>query len=342
MNGIRRNAVGLLVLVAATQVTRPLWAIDDQTKSTVRSLALEAQADYDAGRFSEAQQKFQQALAVLPVPTLCLWAARSLSKTGKLVQAAELYRRAISLKRNADWVGDGQERAQEEAKSELSALLPRLGKLRVIVKNAPPNARVSINQVVVPPSLLNAAQVVDPGDCEVVVRTSAETKTAKALVPEGGSEQITLVLHGSTTSSNPETPEATPEATPTKKLQPPPSTGSTMDVAAPSKSSAQRTWGWVGITVGALGIATGAVGGAFVVGQHSDAKTCSESLVDCKDLSVTDSYNRWRNISVAGFVVGGVATAVGVTLLLTSPSPTAQSSLHLRLSPGVLSLDGHF
>jgi hypothetical protein len=55
-----------------------------------------------------------------------------------------------------------------------------------------------------------------------------------------------------------------------------------------------------------------------------------------------DSYNRWRTASTAGFVVGALSTAAGVTLLLTSPKTASRSRIGLRVSPTSAELCGGF
>ena len=85
-----------------------------------RELARDAKHDYDRGHFDEASQKFQKAFFATEVPTLALWSARALVKQGKLVTAAEFYRRASQLQRNELWLGDAQEQAERASQARRS------------------------------------------------------------------------------------------------------------------------------------------------------------------------------------------------------------------------------
>jgi len=122
MHGELRSLVLVLTIVGFLNGTAR--AIDDSAKGAARALANEAKRDYDAGRFEEAGHKFQRAYEVAKVPTLALWAARSLAKQGQLVAASELYRQATRLTANELWIGDAQQVAQADAARELAELQP--------------------------------------------------------------------------------------------------------------------------------------------------------------------------------------------------------------------------
>jgi hypothetical protein len=49
-----------------------------------------------------------------------------------------------------------------------------------------------------------------------------------------------------------------------------------------------------------------------------------------------------RNISTAGFIVGGVGAAVGVTLLLWTPKPQYEPRMALWLGPSSAGVKGAF
>jgi Flp pilus assembly protein TadD len=82
------------VLAMAMFSSGAVYATDDNAKGAARELANQAKSDFDAGNFEEAGSKFQRAYEIAKVPTLAVWAARSLVKRGHLVAASELYRQA--------------------------------------------------------------------------------------------------------------------------------------------------------------------------------------------------------------------------------------------------------
>jgi len=117
----------------------------------------------------------------------------------------------------------------------------------------------------------------------------------------------------------PPTPPSGDSATATKPA-------ATTDAYGPPPGRAQRTWGYVSLGVGALGIAAGSILGVSAM-QRKD-----ESLTECDPVQT----NRCNSIgsairadartlgtaSTIGFIAGGVLVATGVTLLLTAPKGT--------------------
>jgi hypothetical protein len=83
----------------------------------------------------------------------------------------------------------------------------------------------------------------------------------------------------------------------------------------------QRVAGWAALGVGAAGLVAGSVTGVLVLSKKSDLEAnehCRGTECEKPAHGDVDSYNRLRTISGASFIVGGVAAAVGATLLLTS------------------------
>jgi hypothetical protein len=91
-------------------------------------------------------------------------------------------------------------------------------------------------------------------------------------------------------------------------------------VPATGGGGAQTTVGWVGIVVGGVGIATGAVAGVLAIGKHSTL--ASECPADCKQSDI-DSYHAIGALSTVGFIAGGVLAGAGLVLILTAPPRTS-------------------
>jgi hypothetical protein len=110
-----------------------------------------------------------------------------------------------------------------------------------------------------------------------------------------------------------------------------------------SKGKSQRTWGWIGVGTGAAGLALGLTTGIVVASKHGTlTDECGGTTCSPTQRSAVETYRTYRTLSTVGFIVGGVATTAGVTLLLTSPKQPAQPNVGLWLSPGTAGVRGAF
>jgi hypothetical protein len=350
------RAVLALMLVAVWSGTAR--ATDDVTKGAARDLANEAKRDFDAGSYEDAARKFQRAFEVTKVPMLAVWSARTLVKRGQLVAASELYRQAMLLAPNDLWVGNAQQQAQADAARELGELQPRVPKLRVQLDGAAPNdVVITIDNVALATALLGFDLPSDPGSRHIVGKRGAEIVEQTINLNEGERKDTLLKFNAATPSSAiavapfPAAQANQQAAGPTVVPQvpqgglpaaPAPTLAETQP--APRSGSAQRTWGWVALGVGAAGLLTGVVAGIDVA-ANSDLRgncpngTCNRSKVGSDSLN---SYNSMRNLSTAGFIVGGVGTAIGVTLLLWTPKQAAAPGMALWLGPSSAGVKGAF
>jgi hypothetical protein len=353
------SRVGLAVLMGMLAFAPLARAVDDSTKSAARELAKEAKHDFDQGRFAQASRKFQQAFTTTQVPTLALWAARSLVKQGQWVAAAELYRKATQLEKNELWIGNAQEQAQLQASDELEKLRPRVPRLVLQVEGASASeVEITIDEVSMPTSLIGVSRPTDPGERTIKGKHGAESVEQKFVLKEGEQRYVTLKfapkpnLATSTDSaaSNVVAARAEPDTPDLNRVSAPPqnpknSSKQRAEVSARDTSSnVQSTVGWVSTGIGAAGLVLGTAAGLIVKSRYSDYKSacpndkCDSTIAQDK----LDGYNSWRTLSTAGFIVGGIATAAGVTLLVTSPKHNNRGHIGLFISPSSAELRGAF
>ncbi|HMA95523.1 MAG TPA: hypothetical protein VKP30_22695 [Polyangiaceae bacterium] len=79
---------------------------------------------------------------------------------------------------------------------------------------------------------------------------------------------------------------------------------------------------WTSFGIGAAGLIVGSTTGFMALSKHSSLKDSGCTSDECFDSdlqSPMDSYNKLRPIAAAGFIVGGVGAAAGLTLWLTKP-----------------------
>lgn len=108
---------------------------------------------------------------------------------------------------------------------------------------------------------------------------------------------------------------------------------------APRGGSSQKTVGFVVAGVGVVGLAVGAITGLMAIGKNNDAKALCPTGGKCasqEGVDANDSAKSLGTVSTIGFVVGGIAVATGVVLVLTSPKssePGATAQRSLRIAP---------
>jgi hypothetical protein len=342
---------GLFVLLLA----QTSFALNDSDKEAIRGLSNDAAADYNNGKFEAAHDKFSRAYALAKVPKLAVWVARSNAKLGRLVSAYEYYRQAVRLPRNELWVGEAQELAQKDAEKELALLLPRLPKVKIAVEGVEANSvEVRIDGTVVPAELLGVERYLDPGMCEFVATRGTTVLRQVVELPEGGVKNIVLRFEPGLLDTAKPTPNSTEQSSSSSTVvvaTDRTKTARNSDLIHPSNAvatgQAQRTWGWVSIGVGVAGVLTGAVAGVIVAGKYSDLKSsCPGGTCDANESSDVESYRSMRTLSLTGFVVGGVGSALGLTLLLTSPrhadSSAKAAELGVWVTPESAGLRGSF
>lgn len=332
----------LLWSIAATSLS---YALSPGDKEAVRVLSNEAAKDFEGGRLEAAREKFLRAYAIAKVPRLALHTGRTSERLGRLVEAYELFREAIALERNELWLKQAQEQAQAEARGELLRLQPRLAKL-VIRLSGTTNCEVEVtlDDVAVPAALLGVKRYVDPGSRRIAGRCGTQKAEQQVNLAEGESKEV--VLEFSSAPPLPVVAESAPASTstPTRRASDQELRGMRDARAHPPRpGQIQRSAGWVGLAVGAAGVAVGSVAGAVVASKYGDLKAaCPDRRCQSARSGEVESYDRWQTVSTLGFVLGGIGAAAGLTLLLTSPKPNPASDLAMWITPGSASLRGRF
>jgi hypothetical protein len=135
-------------------------------------------------------------------------------------------------------------------------------------------------------------------------------------------------------------------------VMPPPATPPPpMATQAPNASSdtgnrdlhTRRQLGWIGVGIGAGVLTVGAASAAYVVWKRSQLQNDGCAGDQCPNSTFKSGvaqYNAARTVSTIGLIAGGTLAVAGVTLLLTSPTPEAKSSVGLMIGPGTLALAG--
>src|SRR5688572_21268129 len=121
--------VGVVALVSClATAAQAQGADDDASRAAARDMGYAGVEAFQQGDLPKALDKLDRAYRILRVPSLGLWLARALEKSGKLVEAAERYLEVTRMEaKGAD--AAVHKKAQGEAATERAALLPRIPNL---------------------------------------------------------------------------------------------------------------------------------------------------------------------------------------------------------------------
>ena len=264
---------------------------------------------FKSGDYARAARLLSEDLSVHPWPTVAYYAGLAHEKSEKLVEAAELYRRAAALAPR----GTGEElklerKAQSDAAGRLAALEPRIAQLTLHIEpGTSQGVTVTLDGASVPVASLSESMFLLPGSHSVAASAQCGDQDASeqrsVTLARGQHEQLTLNLQcpAPPAPSHPSTVGSGPAAAP---MTPP---------AEPERARIWRTVGWVGVGVGSAALAASAVTAA--AGESIRADGCNEDN-ECDSRDDVDTYKSLRSWSTVGFWVGLPVLAAGVGALL--------------------------
>jgi len=294
-------------------------ATDDGSRAAARDLGTSGVEAFQKGDFNTASEKLEKAFQVLRVPSIGLWSARALEKTGKLVKASERYR-AVGLLEISAGQATIQRQAQTDAATELAALTPRLAAITVQIEGGEQgDLKVSVDGLGMAKELIGERRPADPGKHVVEAWQGAKRASAEVQLTEG--EATTVVLRFDAASA-PVAPSNTPAPaeSPVKDHQ---AGGSGL---TPQRKAALAVGG-----LGVVGVAVGAIFGFKAKSKlHDSDRYCTgDACTDQRGVDLNNEAKQAGTISTIGFIIGGVGLAGGTALWLTAPHETGVTQVGL-------------
>jgi hypothetical protein len=290
---VPRWILGLTFAGAACFATHDAWAqpVDDATRSSARQLADEAIDLFDKGDYAGALLKYEHADALVHLPTLQVREARCLDKLGRLVEAAERYVAVTRMELPSDALQVHRD-ALADAEKELAAVRERIPSLIITVVGAR-DAKVTIDDAVIPSTLWGEKRAVDPGRHHVALESGTKHLSRDVDVHEH--EVVPVDLEVASASEAPRV-----------------------------ESAGVGPTGVAGIVVGVIGVlgmGAGVVTGALAKSSYDDAFTeqhCAKQggAIACDDGSRLRAARSTANIGTGLFAAGGALTATGLVLLI--------------------------
>lgn len=329
-----------LCVMFACSVSVPVHARgagDGETPSSVRAaveLGYQALALYQRGQFEAAFLQFSAAEKLAHSPVFALHMGLCLIEMGRWQEARGAFSVAASEQLSADPPPSWKE-ATERAKSELSALSRRMPKLDIQVEGAP-RRQVTLfldeRRVV----LTRSELTLDPGPHDIVVSHAGQERRRRVTLTPGQTAIETFTF------------DAVAAAGPEHET-PPAHAASSADSSTRTDTERQlpaadggRPWMWGAFSIAAAGLAVGSVSGTWAIIEKSRLP-CEGRVCEDGSQQETDEVERLANVATVGFVVAGVAGAVGLTLLWTSDDDgDAPAKVSWVLGPTAVGIHGHF
>jgi len=293
--------------------------VDDATRSAARQLATDGSTAYQADDYAQAYDRFNRAYQLVHVPTVGIWAARSLLKLGRFVEASERYLEVARTPLATDAPPEHL-KAQKAANDERALLMPRIPSVRVLLEGADASDTfVSLNDELLPAALVGVNRPVDPGKWRFKGVRGEQVVEANVDLPEGVSRDVTLTF--------PKLSHVKPSAVPPPSSAPPP-----VAAAPPPQlfGAPDHTLAYVAFGVGGAALITGGIFGGLALSQKSDLDgQCPDRQCTPAHHSDNDSYETKKLVSGVGLIAGAALVGAGVVLYFTAPSPAAEQ--HARL-----------
>lgn len=321
--------------------------VTPEQKAAAQALFDDAKRLASEGKYADACPKFATSQKMDPSVSTQFKLADCEEHLGKTATAWALYLDVLAASR-------GQRDKEEFAQKRVDAIVPKLTRMTLDVKDKTPGLEVRRDGVVMDPAAWRTALPVDPGP---------HLFAASAPGKRSWSATISVSGEGKTVDVPIPVLDSAPAASATAPAMPPPSASSSSAIStppppatssSPATAESKQTWTTTrtaGVVVGGVGVASlivGAITGAIAISKNNEAlqpENCvTKSLCTQHGLDLTSSAKTAAGISTATFLIGGVAVASGVVLFAVGGNKPAggEARLSLALHPNGASLRGNF
>jgi len=335
----------ILAIAIATGPFASALAGPAEDKATARELAKEGIAAEKKGDCHAAIDRLERAESLFHAPPHLQYLARCYTKVGRLVDAAETWRK-LMLEPLAANAPPAFKDAVAEATAELPKIEPRLARLTLKTAEKYDALVVEVDGKSWPTAALDVARVIDPGKHVVRARASGyKTKENKIEIGEGKSDSVTITLEAGVDPGVPPVASTSASATTTATAAP------TTTATAPRGRSPLVAVGFVTAGVGLLAVGAGIFTGMSANKKFEDLDKDCPNRASCT--GVADLEQRKtdiRQLETATNILligGGILAVAGLSMVLFAPSRQAGSTaMTLQFSPvasgGHVALTGSF
>ena len=298
-----------LGFVAILGLASPAWAQASwKYKAEAQKLVNEGLKHDKAEAWQEAREAFEAAIALNDTPKARYYLAKALVNLRLLIEAREHAQAAADNPRAGWW----------DRKNSRELLKKIEDSIAHITLRVPPDfqGKVYLGDVPLSSSDFGSRLEVNPGTIRILAESAGFFPFEKNMnLRDGADETITVEL------------EPEPVDTVTQKEE---------EATLSTEGSSQKTWGYVSLAVGGVGLVAGTAFGLMAKNTRNDLEAaCIDDV--CSE-NQRDAYDRGKmqaHISTAGFIVGGVGLGLGAVLLLTGPKEAEKEAETARWQPYV-------
>ena len=348
------KVVRLPIYITALAVLCPTMAKASPDTSQValaNQLFDDAEKLMGTSRATEACPKYAESQRLDPQLGTLLHLGACYVKVGKTASAW------ASFKDAADLAARKHDEREAVARQYLAVLELQLSRLSIeVAMDAPPSIEVKRDGEPFGRAAWGSPMPIDPGphvitascngykDWQTTIDVPAAASVARVSVPR--LEPFVVQPAPPPTNPGPTPPisNAVLPVPPASAAQAGPASTPAPVVDRTSSNSTQKILAGVSLAIGGAGLAVGAVSGAMVLSKRStldNSGACVNRVCASSQHDTLSSYKSLRTVSTVGFIVGGLATATGVTLLLTVPKSEG-AAISAWVGPASAGLRGTF
>lgn len=338
----RPAALASLSLVLACLWASPVGAAPSPAeRETARSLMLEGDKLRSAGDLAAALQRFQSAHALMGVPTTGLAVAETQAQLGLLVDARSTALEVLAIETAAH-----EPAVFAAAREKLAALTRSLEKrvctLRTSVSPESADYKLQIDNVNLPKAARGAPFKTNPGAHTIKVRAPGyREQTRELTLREGAVAEVQIELVAQADAEAKRAPTQASEVPLTSVSAGQAAYSYQLDEARQSG----RTRGVIGLSLGAVSLAAGAVTGwlSWSMTAHELEVCGPDYACDKSQADALRQANTLGHIANITLPLGIIGISYGLYELLTlpaAPPPAARAKLGVELLPTAIVVHG--
>ena len=319
----------ILLFLAIRTVPSQAQGADAEMRTVARELARQGADAYEQRDYATALDRLTRAFSLFRAPTIALMQARALVRLGRLVEALDKYEETQRLPLG-DEPPDPFLKAVGEAKDEAQDLRTRVPRISIQVRAVHgrlDGLSVQLDGKPVPSALLDVERPIDPGMHQVTVKANTyDPVVRQAQLAEGDRVVLQIALDA--------------------PRKPQPMGGQEAKAPAPdalpvsNDPSQRQLFGWLGVGVGTVGLATFAVSGVVALQRKSDLDSVCRPGCPPSAAQDIDSFRTMRTISYVSLVAGAASLGIGGYLLLSGSPESAHVAV--SIGPANASIGGAF
>jgi hypothetical protein len=320
---MRTRLLGLALAAACCELAPTVGALADSAQVTATALFDEGRKLMGEKRYAEACPKLAESQRLAPSGGTLMNLADCYEHTGQTASAWSTWKEVASRANAA-----GKAAVEKTAVTRAATLEPALARLTIAVAPGSdvPGLEVMRDGMAVGHAEFGLALPVDPGPhrIDAAAPKRKPLSTSVDVVAKQTDARVTIELASEEEPPPPTialAPAPPPPAIAVPRAAPPPASGP----LPIQHGSTQRTLGWVGLGVGAAGVAVGAIFGAMAISKANEATadgcagaTCAGSKAS-DGVSATNTAETDATWADVGLIVGGVVAAAGAVLVFTAP-----------------------